>query len=727
MTRRSELLSAVLVAAALCAAMPAHAQDDPDARALATEARMTDAERLGLIYSLMPFVATEENARDPRVPDSVPRTAGWTPGVPRLGIPDIVSTDASLGVTNPGGGRPGDTATAMPAGLALGATFNPNLAYRSGAAVGREARARGFNVLLGGGMNLVREPRHGRNFEYLSEDPWLSAVMAAEGVRGIQDQGVMATLKHVSLNVHEINKFWLDAVIDPIAHREADLLAFQIAIERGAPASLMCAYNKVNGAYACGNDPILNGVVKETWGYPGWVMSDWRAVYDWDFALKGLDQHSGAQLDEEEWFVEALPAAMERGEFPRERLSDMVRRILRSVYAVGADDWSEMPEPDLEAHAEAALEVARQGIVLLENDGILPLGPGIERVAVIGGNAHLGVPAGGGSSQGLPAGGYAARLPWGGETPLQVMRTEVYFPSSPLAELAERLPEAELLYAPGAYPAEAAALAARSDLAIVFAPRFETEGFDSPDMSLPFGQDAVIRAVAAANPETIVVLETGNPVAMPWADEVRAILQAWFPGQEGGQAIAEVLTGAVNPSGHLPITFPADVAQLPRPELAGFGESFGTPLTVEYQEGAEIGYRWFAETGATPAYPFGHGLSYTTFAYEELALEGGDTVTARFTVTNTGDRPGADVAQLYLTEAPDGARMRLLGFQRVELAPSESREVVLTADPRLLARFDGAEGRWRIAEGEHAVAAGSSAGELALGGTAGLDGRLFGN
>jgi beta-glucosidase len=705
----------------------AYAEETPDQRARDTEARMTDEERLGLIYSLMPFIATEGNARDPRVPEGIPRTAGWTRGVPRLGIPDIVTTDASLGVTNPGGGRPGDTATAMPAGLALGATFNPELAYRSGEAIAREARARGFNVLLGGGMNLVREPRHGRNFEYISEDPWLSAVMAAEGVKGIQDQGVMATLKHVSLNAHEINKFWLDALIDPVAHRESDLLAFQIAIERGEPASLMCAYNKVNGAYACGNDPILNGVVKDTWDYPGWIMSDWRAVYDWRFALAGLDQHSGAQLDREEWFVKALPAAMDRGEFPRERLSDMVQRILRSVYAVGVDSWEPQDPPDLEAHAAAALEVARQGIVLLKNDGALPIPSDIRSIAIIGGQADRGVIAGGGSSQGLPPGGYAATIPWGGETPLSVMRFEVYFTSSPLAELKALMPEAEILYAPGAYPAEAAALAQRSDMAIVFATRFETEGFDSPDMTLPYGQDALIEAVAVANPNTVVVLQTGNPVAMPWAGSVRAIVQAWFPGQEGGQAIAEVLSGAVNPSGHLPVTFPASVAQLPRPELAGFGAPFGTPLTVDYHEGAEVGYRWFALKGHEPAYHFGHGLSYTTFAYENLEVAGSDTVTARFTVVNTGERSGADVAQLYLRTAPDGDRMRLLGFERIDLAPGERGEVVLTADPRLLSRFDGEKGRWHLEGGDYVVAAGTSAGDLVLEQTVTLPTRQFGN
>lgn len=230
----------------------------PPKGARATEARVTDDERFGLIHSLMVFVLEPDftQARDPRVPSHVPQIAGWVKGVPRLGAPDLLLTDAGLGITNPGGGRKGDTATALPSAQALAATFNPRLAYEAGAILGREARSRGFNVVLGGGTNLARDPRHGRNFEYFSEDPWLSAVMAAETVKGVQAQNVVGMLKHVSLNSQEINKWFLDAQIDPAAHRESDLLAFQIGIERGNPGSLMCAYNKVNGEYACGNDTL---------------------------------------------------------------------------------------------------------------------------------------------------------------------------------------------------------------------------------------------------------------------------------------------------------------------------------------------------------------------------------------------------------------------------------------------------------------------------------------
>jgi beta-glucosidase len=307
-----------------------------------------------------------------------------------------------------------------------------------------------------------------------------------------------------------------------------------------------------------------------------------------------------------------------------------------------------------------------------------------------------------------------------------VGRNLCLLPSSPLTELRKLLPEADIEFDPGMSPAESALMAARCDLAIVFAIRLSSEGFDDPDLSLPWGQNAIIEAVAAANPNTIVVVETGNPVAMPWRDQVNAIVEAWYPGQAGGQAIAEVLTGIVNPSGRLPVTFPLELSQTPRPELPGLGTPWGTPVTIDYNEGAEVGYRWFARQGHKPLYPFGHGLSYTTFNYGDLHVAGGDTITATFTLTNTGERAGADVPQLYLTEVAGDARRRLLGFERVHLLPGESRTVRVTADPRLLARFDGDAGRWRITEGTYRIALGKAADDFLLTADATLTGRLFG-
>ncbi len=702
---------------------------DADVRAREVEAQMTDDERFSLIVGVM-GAGEFWPRRDERIPPDVPMGAGYVPAIPRLGVPALLMSDAGLGVTNPGY-RPGDTATALPAGLALAASFNPPLARTAGDMIGREARSRGFNVQLAGGMNLVRDPRNGRNFEYLSEDPLLTATMAAESVNGIQQQGVISTVKHYSLNCNETNRHWLNAVIDPDAHRESDLLAFEMAIERSQPGAVMTAYNKINGDYAAASGALINEVLKGAWGYRGWVMSDWGATPTWECALKGLDQECGAQLDALRWqseaFGEPLRTAYADGRLPKERLSDMVRRILRSIFAVAIDQREAAPQPDLLAHNEIALQIARQGIVLLANRGALPVTaePGA-RIAVIGAHAHIGVPAGYGSSAVVPPGGYADVIPIRGEGPEAGSRNLYLLPSSPLSELRKQLPYALIEFHPGTLPADAALAARRADIAIVFALRVEGEGFDSPDLSLPWGQDALIAAVSAANPNTVVVLETGNPVAMPWRKSVNAIVQAWYPGQAGGRAIAEVLAGQVNPSGRLPITFPVDLGQTPRAELPGLGAPWGTPTTIEYREGADVGYRWFARTGQAPMFAFGHGLSYTSFEYRDLAVDGGDTVTASFTVVNIGDRDGADVPQLYLTAAPGERCLRLLGFERIELEPGETRRVTIAADPRLLARYDGGAGRWRIEPGGYAVAVGTSAVDPRLNSEVDLAGRTFG-
>jgi beta-glucosidase len=708
------------------AARLASAQD----RAHATEAQMTDAERFSLLVGVMGS-RIEDPVREARIPEGTPMSAGYVPGVPRLGIPALCMSDASLGVTNPGF-RAGDTATALPAALALGATFNPQLARDAGTMIGREARARGFNVMLAGGVNLARDPRNGRNFEYLSEDPLLSAELAAASIAGIQAEGVISTIKHFSLNCNETNRHWLDAVIDPAAHRESDLLAFELAIERAQPGAVMSAYNRINGVYAGANSELLQGVLKGAWGYPGWVMSDWGATASWEYATHGLDQECGAQLDAAQFGDEAfgapLQAAYARGQLTPARLKDMVRRILCSVYAVGVDAWDAAPAIDADAHAAIALETARQGIVLLKNDdGALPLTaePGT-RIAVIGGYANLGVIAGTGSAAVTPPSGLHAELTLGGPGIMGGFRKLLISGRAPLSELAAALPDAQLEFDPGMSPAEAAALARRSDVAIVFAIRVEGEGFDSADLSLPWGQDAVIEAVAAANPRTVVVLETGNPVAMAWEPRVPAILAAWYPGQAGATAIAELLSGAVNPSGRLPISFPVDLHQTPRPELPGAGTPFGTPTTIAYHEGAEVGYRWLAQQRLTPRYAFGHGLSYTDFAYRDLELGGGDTVSASVTVTNTGDRAGAEVVQVYLTHAPGHARVRLLGFARVALEPGQSQRVTVRADPRLLARFDANAQQWAIAAGPHRVAIGRAANAIVLEADVAVAGRRFG-
>lgn len=739
---------------------------EADVRARETEQQMTDDERFSLLISVLGNVPGASVPADPRVAHLENASAGWTPGVPRLGIPDLQASDASMGITNPGY-RPDDPgATAFPASIVVGSSFNPELAREGGIAIAREARSRGFNIMLAGGMNLTREVRNGRNFEYYGEDPWLSAVLASEQVNGIQSQQVISTLKHYTLNANETNRHWLDAIIDPVGHRESDLLAFQIAIERSQPGAIMSGYNKINGEYAGGSHHLLNEVLKDTWGYNGYVMSDWGATPEWEYALHGLDQESGAQADRFMWsldaepFAEPLRQAYAEGKLPKERLSDMVRRILRSAYAVGIDQWEAAPAFDMARHNEIALEIARQGIVLLKNESALPFATDKPlKIAVIGGYAQQGVISGTGSGAVAPVGGFASTSKIGGAGVMGKHRNLYLFQPSAVEALQKAFPNAQIDFDPGYTPAEAALTARRADVVVAFGIRVEGEGFDLPDLSLPWGQDAVIDAVATANPNTIVVLETGNPVSMPWRDKVKAIVQAWYPGQAGAQAIAEVLAGKVNPSGRTPITWPANLADTPRPTLSGLGTPWGTPVTIRYDEGAEVGYRWYAKKDIKPLYAFGHGLSYTNFAYSDLRisggtvetaaagneqatavntttpsaaeaktglLSGGETVTASFTVTNIGDREGADVPQLYLTAAPDEKRMRLLGFERVVLKPGESKQVTLTVDPRLLARFDGNANQWRITGGVHQIALGKSAGDLVLTGTADLGEKLFG-
>jgi beta-glucosidase len=379
------------------------------------------------------------------------------------------------------------------------------------------------------------------------------------------------------------------------------------------------------------------------------------------------------------------------------------------------------------AHHAAALQTARQGIVLLKNDGALPLAPTLKRIAVIGGLANVGVMGGGGgSSQVIPPGGFALKIPLGGEGMLAGVRNETFIAPGPVKSLQKLLPDVEILFDSGEYPANAATLARRVDAAIVFGNKFETEGFDQPDLTLPNGQDTLITAVAAANPNTIVVLQTGNPVTMPWREQANAIVEAWYPGQAGGQAIAEILTGEVNPSGRLPVTFPRNVEQTPHPKLPGFGTPPGTPTEIRYDEGSDIGYRWFAKTHARPLYAFGYGLSYTTFSYSDLEVSGGDTVTASVTVTNTGTRAGADVPQFYLVSVAGVGRLRLLGFERVTLAPSESKRITVVADPRLLARFDTSAAQWRIDPGVYQIAVARSADEAVMTAPASLTVRFFG-
>jgi beta-glucosidase len=732
MSKRSHLLAAVAGLAVLAGSAAAgQSRAEPwrdtglsaDRRAEALVRAMTLEEKLSLLHGSMPILM------GPARPTEATIAAGYVAGVPRLGIPALKETDAGLGVANLMNWREGDVATALPSGLALAASFDPGLAFRSGAMIGGEARAKGFNVMLAGGVNLVRDPRCGRNFEYPGEDPLLAGVIAGETIRGVQSQKIVSTVKHFALNAQETGRQVLSATIAEGALRESDLLAFQIAIERGDPGSVMCAYNRINGLYACEHPFLLTQVLKRDWGYRGWVMSDWGAVHSTAAAANaGLDQQSGQELDKAVFFGAPLRSAVTSGDVPARRLDDMVRRILRTLIDKGVYDNPALPGPiDYEAHARVAQEAAERGIVLLKNQGgLLPLSDRLARIAVIGGHADIGVLSGGGSSQVRPVGGPSLELPG-----LNAFSRRTYHPSAPVAALRALLPGATVQFDDGTDPARAAELARSADVAVVVAEQWTTEGADVPDLRLPDGQDALIGAVAAANPRTVVVLETGGPVLMPWLERVPAVLEAWYPGQRGGEAIAAVLLGRAEPSGRLPVTFPQAEAQLPRPEIprmaaaaqaaAGtYGLTVVPAFDVSYLEGADVGYRWFAAKGHQPLFAFGHGLSYTDFAFSGLSAEGGRNLTVSFDVRNTGARRGIAVPQVYVEMA---GSLRLVGWAQLDLQPGESRRARVTVDPRLLAGFDASARKWRIKGGSYQVRVGTSAAETAMTASVKMTGR----
>ncbi|HEX2817928.1 MAG TPA: beta-glucosidase, partial [Phenylobacterium sp.] len=646
------------------------------------------------------------------------------PGVSDLSIPDLTESDASLGVAN--AGRKDDDATPLPSGMALAATWDAKTAFAAGAMIGKEARQKGFNTLLAGGANLLRDPRNGRNFEYLGEDPLLAGTLAGATIKGIQSNHIVSTTKHFALNDQETGRMVLDAKIDEAAFRESDLLAFEIAIETGHPGSVMCAYNRVGGTYACENPFLLTDVLRTDWKYPGWVMSDWGAVHGVAAAKAGLDQESGQQLDKQVFFDAPLKAAVASGEVSPARIHQMVHRYLRSLFAAGVIDHPVAAGGlDTVADAKVSGRAAEQGIVLLKNqDFLLPLMASARRIAVIGGHADVGVISGGGSSQVIPLGSKAFPKPkgapqWGGG--------EVYYPSSPLAAIKARAPGAEVTFNDGADPAAAAALAKASDVVVVFATQWSTEGMDIA-MSLDDRQDALVAAVAQANQKTVVVLETAGPVLMPWRDRAGAILEAWYPGALGGEAIGKALFGEINPEGRLPATFPASADQLARPVLPGSDQhivetltpSAATAFDVTYGEGSDIGYRAYAKSGQTPLYPFGYGLSYTVFRYSGLKVTGGKALTASFTVTNVSNRAGTDTPQLYLAAAPKRTQQRLIGWSKVTLKPGEAREVSVTAPARMLANWDAGAHRWRLDGGAYKVFVGPDAATASLKGSAKL-------
>lgn len=678
----------------------------PDRRAALLVARMTREEKLSLVFG---YFGTDADYKKFKTPaEARPGSAGYIPGIPRLGVPAQWQTDAGVGVATQGSAAHKRERTALPSGLATTATWNPATAFKGGAMIGAEARASGFNVMLAGGVDLMREPRNGRNFEYGGEDPLLAGVMVGEQVRGIQSNAIISTIKHYAVNDQETDRSGGNSVIEDGAARMSDLLAFQFAIERANPGSIMCSYNRVNGTFACENPWLLTQVLRKDWGYKGYVMSDWGATHSTvEAANAGLEQDSGFPFDDKPYFGAPLAEAVARGEVSAARLDEMATRILRSMFAHGLFDRPvtsaamTLSPAMLAAHAAVTRTDAEESMVLMKNEGaVLPLSPTLRRIVVIGGHADKGVLAGSGSSLVYPVGGNAVP----GIAPTSWPGPVMYYPSSPLEAIRRQAPGARVTFVDGNDSAAAAAAARDADVAIVFATQWAGEGFDV-SLALKDGQDGLISAVAAANRKTVVVLQTGGPVLTPWAPQVAGLVEAWYPGTSGGQAIANVLFGKVNPSGHLPATFPKSLDQLPKPSEPNKGDTV-------YSEGAAVGYKWYDAKGLEPQFAFGHGLSYTSFSMGGLSAQpAAGTISVSFTVRNTGRRAGAEVAQVYVAGTGWEAPKRLGGFRKVMLAPGASQRVTLAIDPRLLAVWDGPSHSWKIAAGTYQVTLGASARE----------------
>ena len=653
--------------------------------------------------------------------------AGYVEGVPRLGIPPIFISDAAYGVRDSGAN--GRYSTALPSDLAAASSWDPRGACEYGALIGRELRAQGFNMTLGGGVNLTREPRNGRNFEYAGEDPLLAGTMVGNLMKCEQAQHVIGDLKHFAINDQETGRNIVNVIISKRAMQESDLLAFHIGIEIANPGAVMCSYNRINGDYACENTYTLHDVLKKDWGFKGFVLSDWGGTHS-------TQKASAAGMDQEQpmadYFGPALTQAVKDGLVPMAEIDDHARRVLYAEFLSGiVDNPIEKGVVDAAGGLNIAQRLEEESIVLLKNENaILPLNAAkIRSIAVIGGHADVGMISGGGSAQVDPPGGNAIAPPGKRATHWQ---DHVWFPTSPLKALQAKLPNAKVEFNSGQDPTAAVALAKKADVAIVFAYQWESEGVDLTTLSLPENQDSLIEQVATANPHTIIILETGTAVTMPWIGKVSGVVEAWYAGSSGDKALANVLIGEVNPTGKLAMTFPKSDSDLPHPvipalspedEGAGSGAvndraRSESKYTVHYHEGLKVGYKWYEAEHKNPLFPFGFGLSYTTYAYSNLKIDNAQR-TVSFAVKNTGERAGTEIAQVYATlpEAAGESFKRLVGWQRIELAPGESKTVTVAVDPRVLSIFDEQHNSWSLLPGAYKIFAGRSSSETPLSAT----------
>ena len=702
----------------------------PDERADMVIKELTLEEKISLLhgqgFSFNATGPTESNGG-----------AGYSVSIPRVGIPAIQMADSAYGVTR--GAASGRYSTALPNNLAAASSWDPQSAFEYGALIGRELRQEGYSMSLGGGVNLPREPRNGRTFEYQGEDPLLAGTLVGNFVKGVQSQHVIGDLKHYAMNDQESGRNAVNANIDKRSMRETDLLAFEIALKISDAGAFMCSYNRVNGDYACENSYLLTEILRKDFQFKGFVVSDWGGTHSTAKASHaGLDQEQPGK----NFFGDELKKAVDSGEVSQDEINQHVHRILRTIFATGLFDNPVVKQvPDVEGGYAIAQRLAEKSIVLLKNErNVLPLSAAQHSILLIGGHADVGVLTGGGSAQVDAPGGSVVPPPPpqpGGGAMANFARRQTWLPSSPLRALTAKLPSSKVSYVSGDDLAAAATAAKAADVAIVFAYQHESEGMDLKTLALSDDQNKLIEAVAAANPKTIVVLETGSPATMPWIDKVAGVVEAWYPGIRGAEALANLLTGEVNPSGKLAITFPLSDSDLPHPtlvlpppasqpqrpapgaDISSFMAMMAKGLPAfetYYDEKLKVGYKWYDAEKKPVLFPFGFGLSYTTYAYSGLTLKNGDGLTVSFTVKNTGKRAGAEIAQVYasLPDAAGEPPKRLIGWSRVELAPGESKVVTIPVERDRLNVFDEAADAWKLVPGSYTIMAGSSSQSLPL-------------
>lgn len=660
-----------------------------------------------------------------------------TGGVPRLGIPEMVTSDGPHGV-RPEHGRDWnldqnvyDSGTYLPVGVCLAATWNPKLGYSFGSVLGSEANFRGKDVILGPGINIIRSPLNGRNFEYQSEDPYLVSKMVVGYIKGVQDQGISACVKHYAANNQETRRFWVNVNMSERALREIYLPGFKAAVQEGDVNTLMGSYNKFRGQWATHNAYLMNQILKTEWGFKGLVMSDWNAVHNTMEAIwNGTDLEMGTDLgmlpnpNYGKFFLgDTVVTMVKAGQVPEYVIDEKVRRILRVMFKTNMIDGKRKKgEYNVKAHQQTAAQVAEEGIVLLKNENnILPFNKSkLKSIAVIGVNATRPQSMGGGSSQ-----------------------VKAFYEVTPLQGIQKLVGSSvNITYAPGYTITrggtadqlsinKAAEAAKNADVAIVVGGwthgynysvwsdnAYDAEDTDKPDMQMPFGQDELIKAVLAANSNTVVVLMGGGPIDMTqWVDQTKGILQAWYPGMEGGNALAKILFGQVNPSGKLPMTFPKKLEDAPAHKL---GQYPGDSVNVYYYDDIYVGYRYYDTYKVDPQFAFGHGLSYTQFEYSNLKVQGtGKNVTVSFTIKNTGKLAGSEVAQVYVHQQKSllpRPEKELKAFDKVMLQPGQQKTVTLTLKEDAFQYYNDMQHKWVLEPGTFDILVGGSSKELKLNG-----------